>query len=406
MLAGASLVLSSVAAAAVAARNADTIDGARTHGLDLARAATDFRTHLANADAAAAGTLIAGGLETDEQRAQYDTELFAASEALTAVGLAATDDDEDAVNTLSDGLIEYAGLVETGRANSRQGFPVGAAYIDAARGVANDQLAPQAEQLRREGEQRMARAANSVGGLLGGVAVVLLVLGIVVLVGCALVVAGRTRRFTHPALLLSGVAAIACLVWVTGGILAQGSELRRAATGDVSDFVDTNEAANALSDLRVTEIDAVAARGSGTAAYDQFAADADELLAEDIVNDGDRIGYRAAIEAYRSAVVGEGDSVRKLDLEDGDNRLAANSTLEGASKVAFDGRDEPTEDLPAVEGATDLAGASVAAAGNTLEERLDAASAANVNPLVPVLLGVLAAVLAVGGILARGRKYR
>lgn len=406
MLAGASLVLSSVAAAAVAARNADTIEGAHTSGLDLARAATDFRTHLANADAAAAGTLIAGGLETDEQRAQYDDELLAASEALTDVGLAATPDDREAVNALSDGLVEYAGLVETARANSRQGFPVGAAYLDAARAEANEQLAPQAEQLRREGEQRMARAANSVGGLLGGVAVVLLVLGIVVLVGCALVVAGRTRRFTHPALLLSGVAAIASLVWVTGGILAQGSELRRAATGDVSDFVEANEAANALSDLRVTEVNAVAARGSGAGDYDQFASDADELLAEEIVNDDDRIGYRAAVEAYRDAVVGDGDSVRKLDLDDGDNGAAANSTLRGASKVAFDGREEPTRDLPAVEGATDRADASVAAAGDTLELRLMAASDANVNPLIPVLLGVLAAALAVGGILARGRKYR
>ena len=59
-------------------------------------------------------------------------------------------------------------------------------------------LAPQAEQLRREGEQRMARAANNVGGLLGGVAVLLLVVGIVILVGCGTVVAGRTRRFASP----------------------------------------------------------------------------------------------------------------------------------------------------------------------------------------------------------------
>lgn len=406
VLAGASLVLSSVAAAAVAARNADTIEDARTNGLDLARAATDFRTHLANADAAAAGTLISGGLETNEQRGQYDDELLAASEALTSAGLAATSDDREAVNALSDGLVEYAGLVETARANSRQGFPVGAAYLEAARAEANDQLAPQADQLRREGEQRMARAANSVGGLLGGVAVVLLVLGIAVLVGCALVVAGRTRRFSHPALLLSGVAAIACLVWVTGGILAQGSELRRAATGDVDDFVEANEAANALSDLRVTEISAVAARGSGSEAYDQFATDADELLAAEIVDSGDRTGYRAAVAAYRDAVVGEGDSVRKLDLEDGNNAAAADSTLEGASKLAFDGREQATEDLPAVEGATDVAGLYVTAAGDTLEDRLDAAADANVNPLIPVLLGVLAAVLAVGGILARGRKYR
>jgi hypothetical protein len=400
-LAGAALILSSLAAATVASRNADTIAEARDHGLGMARATTDFRTHLASADALAAATLISGGLETTEQRAAYDTELLAASEALTDAGLAATDDDRESVNALSDGLVQYAGLVETSRANSRQGFPVGAAYLDQARAQANDTLAPQAEQLRRVGEQRMARAANSVGGLLGVAAVVLLVLGIAVLVGCGVVVAGRTRKFAHPAILLAGVAAVVGLVIVTGGILAQGNELRKAATGDVDRYVEANEAANLLADLRVTEISAVAAKGSGLDLYNEFAGQRDILLALDIVaqdqfTDRGVQGYADAVWGYSEAVVGDQpdpQSVSVLDLEEGDNDGAAASTLSGASKEAFDGAD-------------DVAGKTVDAADAALAERLDAASAANVSPLFPILLGVLAAVLAVAGILSRGRKYR
>jgi hypothetical protein len=391
-LAGAALILSSLAAATIASRNANTIANARDNGLEIARATTDFRTHLANADALAAATLISGGLETTQQRAAYDEELLAASEALTDAGLAATDDDRASVNALSDGLVEYAGLVETSRANSRQGFPVGAAYLDQARSLANDELAPQAEQLRREGEQRMARAANSVGGLLGFAAVVLLALGILVLVGCGFVLAGRTRKFTHPALLLAGVAAIAGLVLVTGGIVAQGSELREAATGDVDRYVEANTAANQLSNLRVTEISAVAAKGSGAELYDEFSTQASDLQGSEIVS-GDA-AYVDAVSAYADAVVGDGaGSVRTLDLEDGDNRAAARSTLDGESKAAFDTADG-------------MAGDAVEAADTALADRLYAATAASVSPLIPILLGVLAAVLAVAGTLSRGRKYR
>jgi hypothetical protein len=398
-LAGAALVLSSLGAAAVAARNADTIRDARDHGLGVARASTDFRTHLANADAIAAATLISGGLEDTAKRADYDAEVLAASEALTDAGLAATEADKHAVNALSDGLVRYAGLVETSRANSRQGFPVGAAYLSQARFEANEVLAPQAEQLRREGEQRMARAANSVGGVLGGVAVALLVLGLAVLVAAGLVLAGRTRRVSHPALLLAGVATIAALVIVTGGIAAQGSELRRAATGDVSDYVHANEAANVISELRVTEISAVAARGSGAELYDTFAEQAGELQGSELVTDRSRdeptlAGFDDAVGAYREAVIGDVEtSVRQLDLDQGDNPAAADSTLAGDSAAAFTA-------------VNDQAAAYVDHADQVLADRLAAAADANVNPVVPVLLGVLAAVLAVGGILSRGRKYR
>jgi hypothetical protein len=41
-----------------------------------------------------------------------------------------------------------------------------------------------------------------------------------------------------------------------------------------------------------------------------------------------------------------------------------------------------------------------------LEDRFDAAADAGIHPVLPVALAVLAAVLAVAGTLARGRRYR
>lgn len=257
------ILAASLAAAWVASRNADTVADARETGLELAQAATDLRISIAAADADAASTVLAGGTEAPEAEAGDSdvSHLASANQALTDAALVATDDDRDAVEALAARLTDYTGLVETAQANSRQGFPVGAAYLDQARALAHDELVPTADQLRRVGEQRVARAANSVGGPLGVVAVGALVLALGALAMSAAVVAGRSRRLIHPALVAAAGAAIAALVVVTAGIVSQSRELRAAATGDVDTYVAANDAAFVVSNMRVAEISAVAAHG-------------------------------------------------------------------------------------------------------------------------------------------------
>jgi hypothetical protein len=437
LVAAGALVVSGLVAGWVAARNASTLADAREQGLGLATAVTDFRTNLAEADALAAETLISGGLEDPATRALYDRHVLAASVALTDAGLVATDDDRDAIRAMGDGLVRYAGLVEASRANSRQGYPVGAAYLAQARTIANDELVPLAEQQRRVGEQRIARSANSVGGPVAALAVLVLAVALVVLVGCMVVVAGRTRRIAHPALLGAAVVAIGALALVTSNISAQSRELRRAATGDIEAYVAANAASSRLADLRVTEISAVAARGSGAPLYDQFRSDADELLAALADAPGDPGGIAQLyerVEAYVDAVSGD-DGVAATDLG-GDNQGAARLALsseDGGSAGLYDraatGQDpagdgtaggatgeggdvEPgTPDGSAVGadgGAFDFGSAAglVALEGDDLEARFDAAGAADTRPLGPIVLGVIAAALAGGGVLARGRRYR
>jgi hypothetical protein len=406
------LAVSGLVAGWVASRNANTIADAREQGLELATATTDFRTNLAVADALAAATLIAGGLESTDSRAAYDAALLEASQALTEAGLVATEDDREDISAMASGLVEYAGLVETSRANTRLGYPVGSAYLNQARDLANDDLIVRADVLRRTGERRMAQAANSVGGFVGILAIVLLLAALVVLIGCSLLIAGRTRRATHPALLAAAVAAVAALALVANGIVSQSRELREAASGEMEGYRAANEASSELSRLRVTEISAVAARGSGAPLYQDFEDNAATLVAElgDGAADNPAMAeLRTRVEAYATAVAG----VAEADLG-GNNQRAAELALSleqdgsaGAYNLAAVGPevDDDGDGRPDAPVSGSAAG-NVGAEGDALEARFDDVAAADIHPLVPIALGVIAAILAASGILARGRKYR
>lgn len=404
------LAVSGLAAGWVASRNANTIADAREQGLELATATTDFRTNLAEADALAAATLIAGGLESTDSRSAYDAALLEASQALTEAGLVATEDDREDISAMASGLVEYAGLVETSRANTRLGYPVGSAYLNQARDLANDDLTVRADTLRRTGERRMAQAANSVGGILGILAIVLLLAALVVLIGCSLLIAGRTRRATHPALLAAAVAAIAALALVANGIVSQSRELREAASSDIQGYIDANTASSELSRLRVIEISAVAARGSGAPLYQDFEDGSATLIAELGAGDDPAMSeLRGRVESYASAVAG----VAEADLG-GNNQRAAELALSlepdgsaGAYNLASvgpevddDGDGRPDAPVPG------SAAGNVRSEADALEARFDDVAAADIHPLVPIALGVVAAILAASGILARGRKYR
>ena len=373
-----------LASAAVASRNATIIDDVRANGLGIAGSATAFRTSLAAADADGAATLLSGGLEDAERRASYDANLLAASHALTEAALVATDDDRGDIAALADGLVRYAGLVETSRANSRQGFPVGSAYLTQARALARDDLAPRAERLRRSGEQRIARAANSVGGPVGVQAVVVLTIALLGVIAGGAVMAGRTRRILHPALVAAAALVVASLFVAGGSLATQSAELRSAATGTLDAVINANDASFALSRLRVTEISAVAARGSGRALYDQFRTDGTALLER--VNAG---ALESAVREYVRAV----DQVADLDIRQGDNRAAAAVTLDGESADAFDR-------------AAELAEERVGLSSAELDRRFRRAADGDVAPAIPILVAVFAAALAAFAVLRRSRNYR
>ena len=378
------VIVASLTAAWVAARNNATIQDARVQGLGVASAATEFRSSLAAADAEASGSLIAGGIQVPEPEVTYADHLDDAARALTDAALAGTSKDREDLRELSSGLVEYTALVEAARANSLQGFPVGATYMARAHRLAADDLVPTANHLRREGEQRVASAAASVSGPLGVLAVVLLVAAALAVVAASAVIAGRTRRMLHPALVAAAVFAVVSTAVMAFGIARQFSQLRAAATDEVDTYFEANDISYALAQLRVTELSAVAARGSGAPLYQQF-HDGSAAL-DDLV--GDRSDLAGAVDDYIAAAGG----VEELDMQ-GRNREAATLALTGDSFTGY-------------QDAAQAVDADVDDAGFALADRIDGAESASINPLVPLALGALAAGLAAAGILYRGRRYR
>jgi hypothetical protein len=384
------VIVASLTAAWVAARNNATIHDARVQGLGVASATTQFRASLAAADAEASGSLIAGGIDVPEPEKDYAAHLDDAARALSAAALAGTADDRRDLRELSSGLVEYTALVEEAQANSRQGFPVGATYMARAHRLAADELVPTANHLRREGEQRVARAAASVSGPFGVLAIVLLVAAAAAVVVASAVIAGRTHRMLHPALVAAAVFAVVSTLVMAYGITRQFTQLRDAATNEVDTYFETNDISYALAQLRVTELSAVAARGSGAPLYEQFHEQSAAL--DDLVS-----GNRNLAGKVDDYVAGEA-AVEEADMA-GDNREAARRALGDPSATGAASATGYNDAANSVEGYVDVA-------GDALADRIEGAEGASINPFVPLALGALAAGLAAAGILYRGRRYR
>jgi hypothetical protein len=89
---------------------------------------------LAEADRSAANAYLLGDLETSGARQDYEQEMSDATRALEQTA-EHSGTDRQATQALQDVitlLTQYSGLVETARANNRQGYTVGVAYLRAA----------------------------------------------------------------------------------------------------------------------------------------------------------------------------------------------------------------------------------------------------------------------------------
>ena len=114
----------------------------------FAYAAQNLYAALSAADAAAASAFLSGGIETAAMRAQYQQALADAASALADATAGATDrHTRTAVAEISAQLAAYTGLVEAARANNRQGFPIGSAYLREASSLMQTTLLPGAEKI-------------------------------------------------------------------------------------------------------------------------------------------------------------------------------------------------------------------------------------------------------------------
>ncbi len=321
--------------------------------------ARQVQTNLAEANAAAATAFLAGGVENPEQRAIYESSLAAAAtELASATRLIGNDDEANlALQAMTAALPRYGGLIETARANNRQGFPVGAAYLSAASKLLEDEIYPNTDLVANRAAERYRQAYDRQRGLslvFGAVAAGLNLALVATLLYLLAQLRRRFKRTVNPPIALAMAVAVALSGWLIFSLVNQSSHLRTAR-------VDGYQGTRLYLDIRGNGFGAKAdearfliARGAGASFEASFtSADNSRVAVMDKARaslDGHaaasaRSGSTAAVGATYAAWQAYVDVHNEVIAADrnGDRASAVNTALGDASS-AFDTFNQATGD--------------------------------------------------------------
>lgn len=346
----------------------------------------DVRNDLVVADATATNAFLVGGLEPPAQRAKYDAAIDSAANGLAQLS-GSNDADADQLGQATAGLTRYTGLVEQARANNRQGFPVGAAYLDQASAVLRSDVLPVLDDLVQTNSDRVDSSFSAVTATPW-----LLAFGLIALVAFVIVqtwLARRTHRRLNSGLFWATILALAASI---AGAFVLGTTAKNAAqvqTGSYADTVAVSQAYSLANDAKSMESFTLIKRGSGQAyeeTFQQETAQARDLLS----------GVDDALVQSLDAWTAEHQKIRDLDnAGQWDDAVAlAISDGPGSPNAAFD--DFSTAASTSVEATAAATHDALAGAGT---------SAVLVGWLI-LVAGLIAAVLSWRGISRRVEEYR
>jgi hypothetical protein len=357
----------------------------------------ELRNDLVSADATATNAFLVGGLEPTEARARYETSLSEAAQAVPSLAATARGDGEAAdLAAVSDSVQRYAGLVESARANNRQGFPVGAAYLDQASSALRDEVLPTIDEVAVSTSERVDADMGSVS--LAQALLLFVLLALVALGAVQLWLARRTHRVLNTGLAAASVALLVGGVVASAAVLGGNGVARSVASGPYAATVATSEALSLATDAKSMESFTLIKRGSGgefEESYQASVAGARDLLGE-----------------AEDATAGGSASTDTLSL------LDAWDEKHTEIRALDDGNDWEAAVTAATSRADDSAGAAFAAfsdrAHNEVEatskdavDRLgSAATTAQVAAWIALVLGVAGAVAAAAGMNVRLKEYR
>jgi hypothetical protein len=264
-------VVAGLVLAGVTAVQRDATDSIATRDEPLMVDADGLYASLSDADATAATMFLRGGTEPADLRARYLADLRRASVQLAGLGRRVQGASEAAaVAATAAELPVYSGLIETARANNRQGFPVGAAYLREASDLMRARILPAAGRLYAAEAQRLGdnqRTDTSTGGLVA--VLIACVAALIVIVGAQVFLARRTHRVFNVPLVVATVVLAGLATWIMIALTSAQDSIARAQR-DGSDAVQVLSAARILwLRAQADESLALVARGGG----DRYAAD-------------------------------------------------------------------------------------------------------------------------------------
>jgi hypothetical protein len=408
LLVMASVVFGVVTAGGAAVRHS-AAHSAATASEPLLVHVENFYSSLADADATAASTFATGGAEPAARRARYLRDLRSASADLAAMShrLEMSGQAFAPLRTVTTQLPVYAGLIETARANNRQGFPIGAAYLRQASTLMRDEILPAAGQLYGLEARHLNsdyRAGASTGPIVALVvtAVVLLAL----LVSTQFYLARATKRIFNIGLLAGTVLVIILSFWVGNAFVSEQNALSSAQRSGSDSVLVLSTARILASRAQSDEGLALIARGGGDQNLADFAVQVKALGGTDaqggLLREAKAISRRSGSTAVVDAL-----SVRLAAYLAAHRRVAAHEAdgdFAGAARVAVGKRSKEISAADAM--ASTFARTIDAAQADFTRAASEAESALNGLAIgIPILVTALV-LLVLYGLRQRINEYR
>ncbi|NUU20104.1 MAG: hypothetical protein HOV68_01115 [Streptomycetaceae bacterium] len=209
---------------------------------------------LAEADAAAAAGLLSGGVEKQGLRDDYIQSLDTAQRTLMAAKTSGTSGRvEQLLSQLSVEIPRYREDVARAKAETRQGHPVGAAYLRAASRQMERVILPAADELHGIAAKKL-RDDHDEATSVPWTAMAAGLCALAALVAAQVMLARRTKRVFNPGLVLAALAVATALAWLTTSLGSARDDLARSRD-------DGWRPADALSAARFSVLQARAAEG-------------------------------------------------------------------------------------------------------------------------------------------------
>ncbi|MGW9309301.1 hypothetical protein ACWGPQ_14945 [Saccharomonospora azurea] len=384
----------------------DSVDTLVEHREPLAAAAQEVYRSLSDADATAATAFLIPGTESAALRERYATDIAKAGAALAKAASDSAGNPEAAeqINVISRELPVYTGLIASAKANDRQGYPVGAAYLREASELLRSTILPAAEDLYRVNATRLADEQDDATSFPWFIVLMLACL-IAALAYVQVYLKRRTNRVFNVGLLVSSGAVGLLVLWTAVALIVQGVFVGSGREDGTEQADRLVRARIAALQARADETLTLVARGGGQEYEEGFAehfqrfAGADGrggLLSEAVAEAESGANLRAATD-HAADWLSAHDRVRELD-GNGEHRQAV--------LLAIDEKDENSPATAFNRVDSELAASIDSARRNFVENTSAGANALTLLAPAYALLSVIAALGATLGIRERLREYR